>query len=173
MGRQNNEKNKAFGVYAVSQRSTHHSAWLYMQQQKLPAEESAKRNPTWTYCDECFFPCREILSGHRHDEKTGRKVGLRPAGKSAVCLAWMVLPLVSLFHKINWVNVFNLKEWVVQTRFCSTAFANMVKGNLKKLHCEDSKDKSTIGNNQKLLSVVIIWMLHIYMYVHTSKLPLV
>lgn len=116
-----------------------HSEWLYMQQQQLPAKESTKRNPTWTYCDERFWPCRKILSGHRHDEKTGGKAGLRPVGKSAVCLAWTVLSLVSLFHKIIWVNAFNLKEWVVQTRFRSIVFAHMVKGNLKKLHSEDSK----------------------------------
>lgn len=72
----------------------------------------------------------------------------RPVGKSAVCLAWMVLSLVSFFHKIMWVNAFNLKEWFVQTRFCSIVFGHMVKGNLKKLHCEDSKHKSTIKNNQ-------------------------
>lgn len=133
---------KLLGVVLFHKEQLIHSERLYMQQQKLPSKESAKRNPTWTYCDECFLPSREIFSGHRRDEKTGRQVGLGPVWELVFCLAWMVLSLVSLFHKINWVNAcwglvsnqdnaFNLKECIVQTRFCSVAFAHTVKGNLK------------------------------------------
>lgn len=56
-----------------------------------------------------------FVSGHWHGEKTERKVGLRPAGKLAVCLPQTVLCFVSCLHKINWATEFNPKEWVGQT----------------------------------------------------------
>lgn len=67
----------------------------------------------WTCCDECFLSLRELLSVPWYGEKTGRKVGLMPVGKSVVCLAWMILCFASRLHKMNWVTAFSLMKWLV------------------------------------------------------------
>lgn len=153
MGRQRDREAKGckrgvLGGCAVSQRTTYPFRMVIHAAAETACwrigKEKSHMNILWWM----FLPLlRDFVRSKAwwKDRKNGRT---KVSWKSAVCLAWMVLSLVSLFHKINSVNEFNVKELVIQRSFCSIAFAHTVKGNLKKLHCEDFKYKSSIKNNQ-------------------------
>lgn len=92
---------KVLGGCVVSQRTTHPARMVTRIPAETVCQGICKEKSHWKCCDKCFLPCRETLSGQWHGTKTGRKVGLTPVGKSAICLASMVPCFVSLFHKTN------------------------------------------------------------------------
>lgn len=147
------QKNKVLGSCALSQRTSHPFRMVI---------HVAAETACWRICKEkshmnilwwMLLPLQRYFVRSQAQWKDRKKGGTKASWKANTLLGLngSFLSLVSLFHKINWVNAFNLKEQGVLTRFCSTAFAHMVKRNLKKLHCEDSKHKSTIKINKDYL----------------------